>query len=102
MMRGNSMHQAKTRRWATAAAEFALFLPVLCFMFVAIIDFGRVFYFSIAVNNCARNGALYGSQDPTSAVDTAGISTAALKDTFNMTAAQLTESSTTDSATSPT
>jgi hypothetical protein len=31
-------------------------------MFVIAVDWARVFYYSIAVRNCARNGALYLSQ----------------------------------------
>ena len=42
--------------------EFAVLLPFLAFMFVLVIDWARIFYYSIAVTNCARNGALYMSQ----------------------------------------
>jgi hypothetical protein len=31
-------------------------------MFVIAVDWARIFYYSIAVENCARNGALYMSQ----------------------------------------
>lgn len=41
-------------------------LPFLGFLFVIAVDFGRVFYYSQIVTNCAHNGALYGS-DPTAA-----------------------------------
>jgi Flp pilus assembly protein TadG len=46
-----------------AAVELAFLLPLLLFLLVATIDFGRAFYFSITVGNCARNGALWQS-DP--------------------------------------
>jgi Flp pilus assembly protein TadG len=39
--------------------EFALLLPFLAFMFVIAVDWARIFYYSITVTNCARNGALY-------------------------------------------
>lgn len=52
----------RTRR-ASAAVEFAVLAPFLAFLFVIAIDWSRVFYYSIIVNNCARNGALY-SADP--------------------------------------
>jgi Flp pilus assembly protein TadG len=83
-------------------AELAIVLPMLCFLFVVAIDYGRIFYFSLTVTNCARNGALYGSQDATHAVDTTGIQTACQKDAANLHVASLNVTSTTDSSTSPT
>ncbi len=67
-------------RSGVAAAELAVLLPFLCLLFVGAVDFARVFYFYITVTNCARNGALYGSIDPTHAADTTGIQNAALAD----------------------
>jgi Flp pilus assembly protein TadG len=101
MLRRSSNKVGRPRR-AAAAVEFALILPLLCFIFIAVVDFGRVFYYSIAVNNCARNGALYGSADQAHALDTAGIKTAAQIDGFNMSLSQLNVTSQTDSTTSPT
>jgi Flp pilus assembly protein TadG len=68
------------RRWGAAAVELAFVLPVLAFLFVAAIDFGRVFHHCVIISNCARDGALYGSQGPTQAADTAGIQAVALAD----------------------
>jgi Flp pilus assembly protein TadG len=51
-----------TVRKGAQVVEFALLLPFLAFMFVIAVDWARVFYYSIAVTNCARNGALYLSQ----------------------------------------
>jgi Flp pilus assembly protein TadG len=45
-----------------AVVEFAVLLPFIAFMFVIAVDWARIFYYSIAVTNCARNGALYLSQ----------------------------------------
>jgi Flp pilus assembly protein TadG len=50
------------RRSASTVVEFAVLLPFLAFMFVVTVDWARIFYYSIAVTNCARNGALYLSQ----------------------------------------
>jgi Flp pilus assembly protein TadG len=66
MRRGHSADRsgvpAKQGRPGVAAVEFAVLLPFLAFMFVIAVDWARVFYYSIAVENCARNGALYMSQ----------------------------------------
>lgn len=94
--------QKVRKRGGAAAVELAIVLPLLCLLFVIAVDFGRAFYFSIIVANCARNGALYGSQDPTSAVDTSGIKSAAEKDAGNLNLQNLTISSSTNSATNPT
>ena len=52
-------------RRGAALIEFALVLPLLALMLIAGLDFGRVFYHSQIIMNCARNGALYES-DPVS------------------------------------
>jgi Flp pilus assembly protein TadG len=51
------------RRQGAAAAELALMLPVLTFVFIVAIDFCRLFYAYNVITNCARNGALWAS-DP--------------------------------------
>jgi Flp pilus assembly protein TadG len=51
-----------TARRGAQAVEFAILLPFLAFMFVIVIDWARIFYYSIAVTNCARNGAMYMAQ----------------------------------------
>jgi Flp pilus assembly protein TadG len=91
----------RERRRGAAAVELAVLLPFLCFVFVASVDFCRVYYYSITVSNCARNGAAYGSVDKTRARDTGGIRTAAEADaSFNLDPKQLNVSSSTDAATS--
>ena len=47
-----------TRRGA-AAVELALVLPVLIFCSMITVDFARVAYVLVALQNSARNGALY-------------------------------------------
>jgi Flp pilus assembly protein TadG len=56
----------RARRRGAVAVEFAVLLPFLCFMFVTAVDFARVFYLAITVQNCARNGAYYASNYPNS------------------------------------
>jgi Flp pilus assembly protein TadG len=66
MRRGQSAGRrgvpGKQNRPGVAAVEFAVLLPFLVFMFVIAVDWARIFYYAIAVENCARNGALYMSQ----------------------------------------
>jgi Flp pilus assembly protein TadG len=50
-------------RKGVAAVELAILLPFLAFLFVVAVDFARVFYYSLTIENCARNGALWAS-DP--------------------------------------
>jgi Flp pilus assembly protein TadG len=50
-------------RRGVAAVELAVLLPFLAFMLVVSIDFARIFYYSLTIENCARNGALWAS-DP--------------------------------------
>jgi Flp pilus assembly protein TadG len=64
---GGGASHVKRRRTAArsgvAAVELAVVLPFLAFLFLIAVDYGRVFYYSQIVENCARNGALYAS-DP--------------------------------------
>jgi Flp pilus assembly protein TadG len=71
-------------RSGLAVVELALLLPLLCCLFVAAVDYARVFYFDLTLANAARNGAIYGSQDATKAADTSGIKTIALYDATNL------------------
>ena len=64
--------------------ELAVLLPFLMFLFIAAVDFARLFYHSVTLANCARNGAILGSADPTHAADAAGIRSAALADATNL------------------
>ncbi len=50
--------RVRSRR-GVAAVELAALLPVLLFMSMASIDFSRVVYALVTLQNCARNGALY-------------------------------------------
>jgi Flp pilus assembly protein TadG len=90
------------RRLGVAATELAVLLPLLCFLFVIAVDYGRIFYYTVTVTNCARNGALYGSQDPTKANDQTSIATEAKRDAPNLVANSVNVSSATNSSTNPT
>jgi PKD repeat protein len=61
----------RTRRPATrrgraqALVEFALIVPVFLFLVVIAIDFGRLFFTYVQINNAAREGANFGASAPT-------------------------------------
>ena len=67
--------------------EFALILPVLMLILIAILDFGRAVFAYSVVANCAREGARFGTISPT---DEAGIVAAATNAAVGLDAAQLT------------
>jgi Flp pilus assembly protein TadG len=48
--------------------EFALILPVFMLLLLIAIDFGRMFFTYVQVNNAAREGAHYGAKSPTDSV----------------------------------
>ena len=58
--------------------EFALILPVFLLFLVIAVDFGRLFYTYIQLNNIAREGAAYAAANPT--VDNATLTTIALRE----------------------
>jgi PKD repeat protein len=66
------------RRRGQALVEFALIVPILLFMLVIAIDFGRLFFSYIQINNAAREGAAYAMYQPT---DTATITARAEQET---------------------
>jgi Flp pilus assembly protein TadG len=64
--------------------ELAVLLPFFCFIFVAAVDYARIFYFYILITNCARDGALYASVDAGHSLDAVGIQRAAVADAGNL------------------
>jgi Flp pilus assembly protein TadG len=48
-------------RRGAAVAEFAILLPLLAFLFAIAIDYGRIYYYTIICQNCARNGCIWQS-----------------------------------------
>jgi Flp pilus assembly protein TadG len=69
-----------------AAAELAVITPLLLLLFVIVLDFGRVFYYSQIIENSAREGALYAS-DPDAAATSpyANVHDAAVADAASLT-----------------
>ena len=47
------------RRTGVAAVELAVLAPLLVFLLLIAVDFARVFYKAVTLDNCARNGALW-------------------------------------------
>jgi Flp pilus assembly protein TadG len=79
------MSAARPARRGVAATELAILLPFLAYLFVIGVDWSRVFYYSITIDNCARNGAIYAS-DPYTKVQSpyGSITAAALADASNL------------------
>jgi len=63
-MRLRTVQRSAARRRGAAVAEMAILLSVLAFLFIVAVDFARLFYFSLTLKNCARNGAYYASDYP--------------------------------------
>jgi len=94
--RGTGQHA----RHGVAVVELAVLIPLLVFMFVVTVDFARVYYFSLTIQNCARAGAMYAS-DPYVADESPFASTqeAALSDATNLSPAPtITQASGTDAS----
>jgi len=74
------------RRSGVAAVELAILLPLIALLFAIGVDWCRIFYHSVTVENCARNGALYG-MDTFSGVYSpyANVTAAALADASSLT-----------------
>lgn len=96
------VHVSKSRRGA-AAVELALLSPMLLFLFVIVVDFGRIFFYSQTVQNAARAGAIYLSDDVAKASSPyANVTAAAVADASNLSPAPTVASSTgTDAAGNP-
>lgn len=54
----------RTRRQGAATVELAVLLPFLAFFFVIGVDWARIFFVTITIENAARNAAYYGSEYP--------------------------------------
>ena len=55
-------------RRGQALVEFAILLPVFLLLLVVAVDFGRLFFTYIQINNAAREAANYAIHDPTNTV----------------------------------
>jgi hypothetical protein len=96
------MHHSK-KRSAAATVEFAVLLPFLAFLCVITTDWARLFYYTITIEACARNGALYASdaeiaaKSPYSSLQAAALAEAP----FLNATATVTATPTTDTANNP-
>jgi Flp pilus assembly protein TadG len=68
LMRQRISSRRRTHRRGASAVELALLLPLLGLFFLVTVDFARLYYHYTIITNCARNGALYGS-NPTAAAE---------------------------------
>jgi Flp pilus assembly protein TadG len=84
-MRRRPSPRKRTIRRGSSAVELALLLPILVLLFLFTVDFARLYYHYSIVTNCARNGALYGS-DPTAIPESPypSVTAAALADASNL------------------
>ena len=71
--------RCRSRR-GNAIVEFTILFPVMLLMLFGTMDFARVFFGGIAMENAARAGVQYGALSPGRAGDTDGIRAAALAD----------------------
>jgi Flp pilus assembly protein TadG len=55
-------HPGRARSRGAATIETAIVLPLLIFFVAAGADYGRIFYDSTTIANCAYNGATYASR----------------------------------------
>ncbi len=76
--RRSTTARATRRGRAQALVEFALIVPVFLFLVVIALDFGRLFFSYVQINNAAREGANVGQGSPT---DTVGITTRVQRET---------------------
>jgi hypothetical protein len=79
------MRRRPAARPAMSSVELAVLLPFLAILFVIALDWSRVFYAAVIIDNCARNGAVY-ALDPYSGVKSPynSIQEAALADAPNL------------------
>jgi Flp pilus assembly protein TadG len=68
----------RVRRRGQAMVEFALVLPIFLLILLIAVDFGRLFYTYVEMNNAAREAAAYGASHPT---DQAGMLALAQQET---------------------
>jgi Flp pilus assembly protein TadG len=94
----------RSRRTGAAVVELAVLLPFLMYLCVIATDWARLYYYTVTVESCARNGALYASdqvtqkQSPYSSVQQAALAEAPMLDP---TTATVTSTPTTDSTGAP-
>jgi len=78
-----------------SVVEVALLTPLVLLLFFGMVDLGRWVFLALEVSSAARAGAQYGGQNRGTAVDTAGITTAAKNDVPDIPGLAVTVSSST-------
>ncbi len=73
--RSTSRPRGTRRSRGQALVELALVTPLLLLLFAAAADLGRAFYAYVAVENAAKEGALFGSRAPLCDASTGGACT---------------------------
>jgi Flp pilus assembly protein TadG len=73
----NTITKIRQNELGGALVETALTAPMLLFMLLGLVEFGRVAYIAIEASNAARAAVSYGSQNQITAVDTGGMQAAA-------------------------
>ncbi len=68
-----------------ALVEFAFVLPALVLVLLGAAEFARLAYAAIEVSNAAKAAVQYGAQSVAQAADTAGMTTAAQNEAYNLT-----------------
>src|SRR6185503_7594031 len=91
------------RRTAAATVEFAVLLPFLIYLGVIATDWARLLYYTITIESCARNGAMYASDAEVAAKSPyANVQTAALAEAPTLNTGATTSTTTTSGATTTT
>ena len=62
---GATRPERRERSRGQAVVEFALIIPVFMLLLLLAVDFGRLFFTYIQLNNTAREGAAYAALNPT-------------------------------------
>ncbi|MGF1702934.1 pilus assembly protein [Photobacterium makurazakiensis] len=67
-----------------AIVEATIVLPVLLFLLLIVLDFGRVMYAGVITSSAVRHAAGYGALNPSLSIDYTGMVNAALNDASNL------------------
>lgn len=82
-MTGSRMRTSRRRR-GHAATELALVLPFLCFICLVAVDYARLVNALVTITNCARNGALFLSNQASYSTYYSSVTAAATADAGNL------------------
>ena len=56
-------YRSRGGRRGAASVELAVLLPFLLYLAVITVDWARLMYFTISINDCARSGAIWASDE---------------------------------------